>query len=1464
MKNNNRILSLSLSLCIVLSLLAQVFAPVISFADDGVIYISDTEDFIEFAENCSYDGWSVGKEVVLTADISLLGIDFEPIGSFSGSFDGAGYTVKDINIVGAYAPAGLFATLAKGAIIKNLNVIGTVTPAGDKGVVGGIAGENYGEILNCTFFGTVIGKTDVGGIAGINKVSGRISDCTVSGEVLGENRTGGISGTNDGLISSSKNEGKVNTIGVTPSISLSDINISLTLDITKLPSLNNSTMNDTGGIAGYSTGIIMGCENMGRVGYPHIGYNVGGIVGRSNGHLISNINHGVINGRKDVGGIVGQMEPHISYELSPDLLAALKAELDEMSRVAQDAVGTTGSGIPNISSRLDSILNNLDLATNSLNDLMNGVGDYGDSVIGEVNRISLILDEVISQLSGITDAIPELSGHLNGSLSELESAIENIKDFSSLNAETISDIKDACESISSSFSNINLAVDDISSSISAFENALTINDKEAAKASLNKALDGISSFIENTDGLAKSLETVAGVLDNAAWTGDVVEQINSVIGVFGDITDSFEIIYDATTVVKENIELDWDKFLEAEKEIIATFRQITNMTAALKNAVDLITLGTADISKGFKILDESININDPDEAKKALNQIVDGVKMFAEGTAELSKALDEFSDNLESIDSFEKFFESFAINAVTFKKLADSIEKISESLPVLADNFSILIENFEIDFNGIEEGGAIVIGGMDKIADAMPQIKKSVTALSSAMITLEKAVNAIDAAIEIKDEVKISEAFDAAYSAIGDIINSTSELSDIFEDFGNTLEDAKIWGDSLTDSIVGVSESFSAMTEALLSTQNGIDELRNNISFNMENAEGGLGLIKDGLADFGNASSNLKDCFDSLSNALGRIDSGSEALNGAMTDLGECLGEFKKAITSITSISEDIGLLIGYLKGVDPIQLPALPESITATANNLFAYISAIESDLKMLNASMTDLGSELVGKIGEINVIFHNISDNIVSTIYGLNNGESIDNKVSEEEIDSVTNGKVFSCTNIGDVNGDVNVGGISGAMGLEYALDPEDDMTGELTITQKKQYKLKAVIHASKNYGNVTAKKDCAGGIVGKMDIGLIYGGESYCEITSQTGNYVGGIAGISAGLISQCFTKSALYGGKYVGGIIGSGVTEDLLGDSSVVRNCYSMVEIRRYTQYAGAISGVNAGQFSENLFVSDILRGIDRVSYQGKAEPILYEELIKRRSIPDEFYHFVLNFYADGELLYSTDHGYGASFDASIFPEIPEKEGHYGYWDITSLTNLVFDTDVSVVYVPYVKALESEEKRESGREIFFVRGEFTKNDAIKVVSGCDTSGLTLEEKFFTKDSLVESWVLTIPKDNLDTNTVHFLPENEHARIFIKVNGVWEEANATEFGSYLTFETNQDTVEIAVLEHEIKMNNLLMVGGIALLVLAIIVILIVVLVKKAKKKNNKKDGEKISEEQNSKDKDSTKVEKRKQNKK
>lgn len=165
---------------------------------------------------------------------------------------------------------------------------------------------------------------------------------------------------------------------------------------------------------------------------------------------------------------------------------------------------------------------------------------------------------------------------------------------------------------------------------------------------------------------------------------------------------------------------------------------------------------------------------------------------------------------------------------------------------------------------------------------------------------------------------------------------------------------------------------------------------------------------------------------------------------------------------------------------------------------------------------------------------------------------------------------------------------------MGMEAGADPESDVSQSLSTTERKQYELRAVLQRCVSTGAVTAKKDCAAAICGRMDLGLIDGCEAYGSVESQSGDYAGGVAGICSAAIENCWAKCALSGGRYVGGITGTGVTDSVTGSGSTVSGCVSLVSITGYSQYAGAISGSSAGAFADNLFVSDTLAGLDGAS------------------------------------------------------------------------------------------------------------------------------------------------------------------------------------------------------------------------------------------------------------------------------
>lgn len=146
----------------------------------------------------------------------------------------------------------------------------------------------------------------------------------------------------------------------------------------------------------------------------------------------------------------------------------------------------------------------------------------------------------------------------------------------------------------------------------------------------------------------------------------------------------------------------------------------------------------------------------------------------------------------------------------------------------------------------------------------------------------------------------------------------------------------------------------------------------------------------------------------------------------------------------------------------------------------------------------------------------------------------------VSDSDTDGDTEGKVFNCMNLGEVNADINAGGITGAMARENDLDPEDDTKTSGSSSLNVTYKTRIVVRDCINKGAVNVKKKGGGGIVGSMDMGSVLQSYNFGNLESDDADYVGGIAGQSKSIIRRSAAKCRLSGDNYVGGIAGSGFT------------------------------------------------------------------------------------------------------------------------------------------------------------------------------------------------------------------------------------------------------------------------------------------------------------------------------------
>lgn len=409
-------------------------------ADTQILTLSDVNDFLIFSENCRLDSYSQNLTVRLEADIDLTDTGFDSIPIFYGTFDGNKHRIKGLELYSDGSVKGLFRYLANTATVKNLIVEGTIAPGGSRCMIGGIAGENSGLIQNCVFSGTVTGADSIGGIAGYNTADGIIENCQIYGTIQGSHFVGGIAGDNNGVIRKCSNLSKINTTVEENNIEISDITIdSLT------SSESAVTATNIGGISGSNSGVIRSCENHGNIGYQHIGYNIGGISGSSIGYISSCSNYATILGRKEVGGIVGQMEPASTLDYDTDTLQILEGQLHTMSTLTDRTASDVEKNANVSDSDLDTLATELDNAQKALEQL-------------ESNNGSLDPDQVIAaqnSLAGSLSKILETSGKIVNENQNTTTALSNDLEAISKQAGKISStMSNATDNLGGSFTDV--------------------------------------------------------------------------------------------------------------------------------------------------------------------------------------------------------------------------------------------------------------------------------------------------------------------------------------------------------------------------------------------------------------------------------------------------------------------------------------------------------------------------------------------------------------------------------------------------------------------------------------------------------------------------------------------------------------------------------------------------------------------------------------------------------------------------------------------------------------------------------------------------------------------------------------------------------------------------------------------------------------------------------------------------
>lgn len=151
----------------------------------------------------------LSRSYVLTADLDFEGQVFEGVGAgqgFSGTFDGNGHLLSNLELSGNGEYIGLFPLIQQSGIVRNLH-LSNVQAVGSRNL-GAIAGKNEGLIEQCTVENLVVTCPEtasaraVGGLAGHNTGTIRDSFCAVEMTVNASDSMyfGGMVGHSNGSI----------------------------------------------------------------------------------------------------------------------------------------------------------------------------------------------------------------------------------------------------------------------------------------------------------------------------------------------------------------------------------------------------------------------------------------------------------------------------------------------------------------------------------------------------------------------------------------------------------------------------------------------------------------------------------------------------------------------------------------------------------------------------------------------------------------------------------------------------------------------------------------------------------------------------------------------------------------------------------------------------------------------------------------------------------------------------------------------------------------------------------------------------------------------------------------------------------------------------------------------------------------------------------------------------------------
>ena len=548
----------------------------------------------------------------------------------------------------------------------------------------------------------------------------------------------------------------------------------------------------------------------------------------------------------------------------------------------------------------------------------------------------------------------------------------------------------------------------------------------------------------------------------------------------------------------------------------------------------------------------------------------------------------------------------------------------------------------------------------------------------------------------------------------------------------NCINEGDIYGRKDVGGIVGQAEPYIE-SEYLQDRIDTIQDSVNNISNTLNSLSDSMSSASSKTRDYAESITNqYKEDVDVLSDSLKEV---SDSMHDN-PDTREYFDNINNALNKIKDIQGDDKILSDSQKDAIDEQWDIINDNLKDISNTMADSSDTAEDFVKDVSDQLGtgNITGDIQGIVNVLDEQIQNISDSINTISSQINNIGSTVNDTAQlvtgddshiEDISTAenaenTDGVITKSVNRGAVYGDLNVGGITGTMNIEYDVDPEYDLDLRSSTNVKLRSTVNDIVIYCVNYGEVTSRKDCAGGICG------------------------------------QGYT----------------------------VKNNVSIATISGDGEKKGVIAGTtdSEGSIRNNIFVSDTLGGIDDINYSGVADKVTYDYVMSLDNIPEGFHQITITFKADNYVVGTKIIAYNGNITTSDLPSIPKKDGYYGEWpaDIT-VSPITQNKVVEAEYHLWTESLASNEKNADGKILFLAEGKFYNDDKL-VTRTCDISGLSGDVVYAYSWQILSSH--TSQQDTVTGHFLVEDSDGSNEIWYVDKDGNnWVKADTKKNGSYIT---------------------------------------------------------------------------------